>query len=304
MGISDKHLHDYEKRELEASDEIKTKLSALRDESIDKQWTFEVGYTAAMDFPIEKITGMKPPENWLEQAKLQNSLAQPSKERKSMSMGQCVVDAAKFNWADYNGVTPVRDQGPCGSCWAFGTHGAYEGSYAILNKELIDSSEQDTLDCSGDGDCRGGWWAYQYLIDNGSAKEDDYPYVPKKGTCEMGVSRPYKAAVWGYVDSTVEIPSVAALKEALCEYGPLGVTVAVTPAFQAYKSGVFNESSNAQINHAVTLVGWDDSKQAWRIKNSWGMAWGESGYMWIAYNSNKIGYAASWTQAVKNTRAE
>ena len=60
---------------------------------------------------------------------------------------------------------------------------------------------------------------------------------------------------------------------------------------------MFNEGSNAEVNHGVTLVGWDDSKQAWRIKNSWGPGWGESGYMWIAYNTNKIGYGASWVQA-------
>lgn len=299
MDISITPPHDYEKRERVASDNIKAKLASLRDEAMTRQWTFEVGYTAAMDFPIEKITGMKPPENWLEQAKLQAKVAQPLEELKKMLLGQCMADAAKFNWADYNGVTPIKDQGSCGSCWAFGTHAAFEGSYAILNKVIIDSSEQDTLDCNGKYDCNGGWWAYQYLIDKGSAKEADYPYTAKKGTCKTGVDRPYKAVAWGYVDSTVEIPSVAALKKALCAYGPLGVAVAVTSAFQAYKTGVFNEKSDAQINHAVTLVGWDDSKQAWRIKNSWGTAWGEAGYMWIAYSSNKIGYGASWVQAAK-----
>jgi len=87
------------------------------------------------------------------------------------------------------------------------------------------------------------------------------------------------------------------LKKALCEYGPLAVAVAATPVFKAYKSGVFNENSNAGINHGVTLVGWDDSKEAWRIKNSWGTGWGEKGFMWIAYGCNQIGYAASWVQA-------
>jgi cathepsin L len=297
MEISITPSRDYAKRELGASDKIKKELAALRDDAVAKQWTFEVGYTTAMDFSIERITGMKPPANWLKQAKRQDSLARSLEEPKRMFLGQCVAGAAKFNWADYNGVTPVRDQGNCGSCWAFATHGALEGSYAILNKAMIDSAEQDTLDCSGYGDCVGGWWAYQYLIDTGSAKEADYPYVAKKGACNTGVQRPYKAVAWGYVDSTVEIPSVAALKKALCEYGPLGVAVAVTTAFQAYKSGVFNEGSNAEINHGVTLVGWDDSKKAWRIKNSWGTGWGESGYMWIAYNTNKIGLGASWTQA-------
>ena len=297
MEISITPSKDYDKRELGSSDKIKAKLAALREEAADKQWTFEVGYTTAMDFAIEKITGLKPPEKWLEQAKLQNSLARSMEESKRMFLGQCVASAAKFNWADHNGVTPVRDQGGCGSCWAFATHGAFEGSNAILNKALIDSAEQDTLDCSGSGSCSGGWWAFQYLIDTGSAKEADYPYVATKGTCKAGVQRPYKAVAWGYVDSTVEIPSVAALKKALCDYGPLAVAVAVTSAFQAYKSGVFNEGSSAAINHGVTLVGWDDNKQAWRIKNSWGTGWGESGYMWIAYNTNKIGYSASWVQA-------
>jgi cathepsin L len=288
---------NYAKRELGASNKIKSALAALRDEAATKQWTFEVGYTTAMDFATEQITGMKPPANWLEKAQQQNAMAKALEEQKQAALGQCVASAAKFNWADYNAVTPVKDQGNCGSCWAFGTHGAFEGSYAILYKAMINTAEQDTLDCSGIGDCGGGWWAYDYLIKTGSAEEANYPYVGSKHACSAGVERPYKAAVWGYVDSTVEIPSVAALKKALCDYGPLGVAVAVTAAFQAYKSGVFNESSNADINHAITLIGWDDSKQAWRIKNSWGVGWGESGYMWIAYGCNKIGYGASWVQA-------
>jgi C1A family cysteine protease len=297
MEISITPSKDYDKRELGASDKIKGKLAALREEAVAKQWTFEVGYTTAMDFAIEKIKGLKPPANWLEQAKLQNSLARPLEGPKQMFLGQCVASAAKFNWADHNGVTPVRSQGSCADSWAFATHGAFEGSYAILNKVLIDSAEQDTIDCSGAGDCNGGFWAFQYLIDTGSAKEADYPYVAKKGTCKTGVQRPYKAVAWGYVDSTVAIPSVAALKKALCDYGPLAVCVAVTPAFQAYKSGVFNEGSDKQADHPITLVGWDDSKQAWRVKNNWGTGWGEAGYMWIAYNTNMIGYAASWVQA-------
>jgi cathepsin L len=299
MAISITPSLDYKKRELAAPDKIKSVLNALCSEKEKKKWTFEVGYTTALDFAIEQISGLKPPENWLELAKQQDGLAKAlmKKEQKPMFLGQCSAGAAQFNWADHNGVTPVRDQGPCGSCWAFATHGAYEGSYAILNKMLVDSAEQDTLDCSGAGSCSGGWWAYQYLIDTGSAKESDYRYVAKQGTCKSDPSRPLKAVAWGYVDSSREIPTVDALKQALCEYGPLAVAVEVTTAFQAYTGGVFNENSTGRVNHGVTLVGWDDAKQAWRIKNSWGPGWGESGYMWIAYGSNSIGYAASWTQA-------
>ena len=288
---------DYEQRELGASDKIKSTLTDLRSKASAKGWTFEVGYTTAMDFDIKTITGLKPPDDWLERAKAQDLLSEPLESQKSVALGTCAAGAASFNWADHNGVTAVKDQDSCGSCWAFATHGAFEGSYAILNHALVDSSEQDTLDCSGAGSCGGGWWAFQYLIDAGSADEADYKYVAVKGACKAGVDRPYKAEAWGYVDSSNAVPSVDALKKALCEYGPLAVAVAVTPAFQAYKSGVFNESSAANIDHGITLVGWDDAKEAWRIKNSWGTGWGESGFMWIAYGCNKVGYAASWVQA-------
>lgn len=72
-----------------------------------------------------------------------------------------------------------------------------------------------------------------------------------------------------------------------------------TLAFQGYKSGVFNENANDNgINHAIVIVGWDDAKGAWRIKNSWSTGWGEAGYMWIKYGSNDIGYAATWVLPV------
>jgi len=288
-------MESYEKRELAAPDNIKAELITLRERAFDEQWTFEIGYTTVMDYPIEQITGMKLPADWLAKAKLQSSLVR-SLEEAMRPLKPCVASAAEFNWADHNGVTPVRDQGGCGSCWAFATHGALEGSYSILNQIQIDSAEQNTLDCSEMGDCNGGDWAYEYLVKKGSAKEKDYPYTAKKGMCKNEVQRPYGATNWGYVDDK-PIPSVDVLKNALCVHGPLGVTVTVTPAFKAYTGGVFNERSSDRINHAVTLVGWDDKRQAWRIKNSWGTGWGEAGYMWIAYDSNNIGCAATWVTA-------
>jgi cathepsin L len=297
MAVSISPSDDYSKRELEAPARIKETLEALRAEAAEKGWTFEMGYTYAMDHPLSEITGLRPPDNWLTQAREQNAKAAAQKEPMPPSVGGCTGTASQFNWVDQGCVTPVRDQGNCGSCWAFGTHGAFEGSYAIINHALIDSSEQQTLDCSKAGSCAGGWWAFQYLIDTGSAVETDYPYKAVQGTCNTGVKSQYKSAAWGYVDPNTEIPSIDALKKALCTYGPIAVGVAVTSAFQAYKSGVFNENSSANVNHAIVLIGWDDTKKAWRIKNSWGTAWGESGYMWIAYGCNKIGYGAAWVQA-------
>ena len=299
MSISITPPQDYGKRELAASDEIKAILTALREEVGPKNWTFDVGYTTAIDFEIDQISGLKVPEDFLKVAKKQNKIArtQVKVEQKPLFLGKCAAGEAKFSWKDQGKVTPPRDQGACGSCWAFATHGAFEGSFAILNDELVDSAEQDTLDCSGSGSCGGGWWAHQYLIDTGSAKEADYAYMARKDSCRPDVERPYKAVAWGYVDSSKPIPTVESLKAALCEYGPLAVAVEVTHAFQAYTGGVFNEQSNGNVNHGVTLIGWDDSKEAWQIKNSWGTGWGESGFMWIAYNSNSIGYGASWVQA-------
>jgi cathepsin L len=99
------------------------------------------------------------------------------------------------------------------------------------------------------------------------------------------------------------MPTVAEIKKALCEHGALAVAVHVSNAFRLYTGGVFNEQANGLIkNHEVTLIGWDDSKGAWLIKNSWGTGWGGNGddasstrgYMWIAYGSNDVGYNASW----------
>ncbi len=285
----------YAAREMNAPEAIKERLRTLRSEGSAKGWTFEIGYTTAMDHSIAQITGMTPPENWRELAQEHN--ARLARERAEPPLVRGSPTDPKFNWVDQGCVTPVRDQGNCGSCWAFGTHGALEGSYAVVNHTQADTSEQQTLDCSGAGSCNGGWWAFDYLVKTGTSAESKYPYTAVKGNCRTDVDSSYKASTWGYVDPNVDIPSVESLKKALCTYGPIAIAVAVTPAFQAYKSGVFNENSSANINHAIVLVGWDDSKNAWRIKNSWTTGWGEAGFMWIQYGCNKLGYGAAWIQA-------
>jgi C1A family cysteine protease len=311
---------DLKARELQAPAAVKTQLESLRQEIASKNWSFEVGYTAALDFPIEKITGLQAPADWLAKAVAHNqalveappktapqeplSLAQMAATLES-PVSVCNAGAATFDWRLANGATPVRDQGACGSCWAFSTHGAFEGSYRIRRGVLdIDSSEQDTLDCNTSGySCGGGWWAFQDIMDKGTSTEASYPYTAVKATCR-NVRRPYHAVNWGFVDASQSIPSVAKIKAALCQYGPLSVAVHVSSAFQAYTGGVFNEHSAAGINHGVTLIGWDEPKKAWIIKNSWGKGWGETagvgtdrGYMRIAYDSNSIGTAAAWTKS-------
>ncbi len=102
---------------------------------------------------------------------------------------------------------------------------------------------------------------------------------------------------WGYVNyPPSQVPTVEQLKVALLEHGPLIALVYMDKFFQGYQSGVFNEQSTTEVNHAVLLTGWDDEKKAWRIQNSFGLEWGEEGKMWIAYGSNSIGKYAAWLE--------
>lgn len=295
----------YLQREQGAPEKIKLKLQGLRKEISEKDYTFQVGYTKALDYEIENITGLVEPPNLSELIEKQNLAVKKLLKKKLISYvaGVCSSSDSSFDWRKNNGTTPIRDQKACGSCWAFATHAAFEGSFRIQYDKVINSSEQDTLDCNSSGyDCNGGWWAHQHLIDKGNAKESNYPYTAVKGACKTK-PRPYRALAWGYVGSSTT-PSVAELKEALCKYGPLTVAVRATGAFQGYTSGVFNACVAGNVNHGVTLIGWNDEKGAWLIENSWGTSWGSTGsygisrgYMWIAYNCNKIGYAAAWVQA-------
>jgi cathepsin L len=296
---------DYKARELKAPPHIVSKLTQLRSQIATQKLSFKVGYTAAMDFDLAKIAVLKVPPNLAQLASAQNKIAEERLKELPPLPPACSTSLSSFDWRIKGVVTRVKDQGPCGSCWDFATIGAFEGSWAMLNKRTIDASEQDVLDCSGRGDCvYGGWVAFQYLIDKGVATEASYPYHHSNGTCRTTVARSYKADTWGYVGTDHNIPSVSALKQALCLYGPLYVTVRATPAFQAYVGGVFDEHASGSTNHAVTLIGWDDSLKAWIIKNSWGTGWGdgcgfglERGYMLISYTSNSIGRGAAWVRA-------
>ena len=321
-----KHAQVYVQREQTAPAQIKSTLSSLREQITSKNLTFTVGYTKALDKKLETLAGTRAPENLASLAQKQNEVAakflQTDQEARDaflkthpgilpeLNYWKLIVPCtaySAFDWRRNGKVTGVRDQDGCGSCWAFGALGAYEGSYLIRNNVAIDASEQHVLNCSASGSCGGGWYAgvFDYLIKTGTAREVDDPYTANDKPCKTGVATPYRAVAWAYVKPDASTPSVAELKAALCEHGPLAVAVYASPLFQAYTGGVFNENNNSNgINHAVTLIGWDDAKGAWLIKNSWGPFWGETGgfgtergYIWIAYGSNNIGYGAAWVQA-------
>ncbi len=211
-----------------------------------------------------------------------------------------------FSWLAAKKVSSVKHQGTCGSCWAFTSAAVFEANYLIRNNKLIDMSEQQILDCAYDrrgkdaGSCNGGWYGhvFYWLTQQHGVSEGKAPYQGKGSVCRTGLPTKYKVAAWGYVRPDAGIPTNQQMKEALCKYGPLAACVKVTPAFQAYRSGIFDEhartSGPRDINHAITIVGWDDNKKAWLVKNSWGTRWGDKGYVWVEYGSNNIGYGATW----------
>ncbi|BBM85523.1 C1 family peptidase [Candidatus Uabimicrobium amorphum] len=314
----------YRNREQKANKKIKQNLIFLRQNIARKKMKFSVGYTTAMDFKISQLATLRLPGDLSQKMQKQNSKAkqllaidnQAFERYKKINpkkwalirkkyIFRCFSNARSWDWRKRSKVTSVRNQSACGSCWAFATLGSFEGNFALRNGFQLDFSEQALLSCSGAGTCRGGWWAFDYLVSRGVPVESKYPYTSRDDPCNLPAgTRYYKAVTWGYVGSSSSVPNVAALKNALCQYGPLSVAVRVTPGFQAYTGGVFNESDTGRVNHGVTLIGWDDNKQAWLIKNSWGTGWGstggygtERGYMWISYGSNKIGYAAAWVKA-------
>ncbi|MCX8019672.1 MAG: C1 family peptidase [Chitinophagaceae bacterium] len=300
-------------REALAPDNIKSLLLEQRKLIAEKKLNFNVGFTAASLKPLNLLAG----ENEIssdEALKIKNFLAKRTLspeviEILKKSVLPCQATGRKYDARTQGLVTPVRDQ-RCGNCWAYSAVGAYESSYKKVNGTFIDASEQHAVNCVA-GDCNGGlaYRVMEWMVNENKflSTETAIPDVGVEQPCSSApAATNYYATEWGVVDPSGDInkiPSVSAIKEAICKYGPVAASVQVTPLFQNYTNGVFFEFesnyNNPTSNHAIVIVGWDDDKQAWLIKNSWGTDWGEDGYMWIKYNSNNIGRRAAWIVAKK-----
>jgi cathepsin L len=312
--VKDEELRYYVAREESAPEHIKVELTRQREEIEAEGLHFKVGYTTALRRNLERIAGARPPEDLIKAAQKQASEAEtPSRPPAAAVVkgeAKCIATAKDWDWRKARMVTSVRDQADCGSCWAFATAAAFESNFLIRTGAALtpDLSEQHIVSCSNEGTCNGGWWAFGFAVKTGVASELTVPYDAEDEPCLKDITISYRAAVWNYVDVNAPIPSVDKIKQALCEHGPLAAAVNATPRFQAYISGVFDENDlgrpNRPVNHAITIIGWDDNLKAWLIKNSWGLGWGNScgygrqrGYMWISYKSNNVGYGAAWVES-------
>ena len=209
--------------------------------------------------------------------------------------GGAAAAFVSFDWSDpaKSYVTAVRNQGSCGSCWAFAAAAALE-SYALIKTnqvgQEVNLSEQVLVSCSGAGSCGGGsiGSASNYIRDKGLPQEGCFPYTATNNVCGSACytyqSDTWRIQSWAYVATTSV--SVEAIKNALVTYGPLVTTMDVYADFFSYRTGIYSYASGAyQGGHAILIVGYDDAAQCFKAKNSWGTGWGEAGYFRIAYSA-------------------
>jgi hypothetical protein len=265
-------------------------IQALRERGEREGWTFEVRESWATSRSLDELCGLVVPDKWWEGAPFD-----PCPPQRDLP--------AYFDWRYYGGCTPIRNQGNCGSCWAFATAGALECNIRIEDGVIEDLSEQWLVSCNSEGyGCDGGWWVHDYFQwktdpcgGTGAVMESDFPYVAWEAPCDCPYPHEYFIDGWAFIGSESGVPPVNSMKQAIMDYGPISVALRVNDAFQAYGGGVFNGCESGEINHAVVLVGWNDdlgTDGVWYLRNSWGTDWGNTGYMRIPYDCSSVGYAA------------
>lgn len=262
----------------------------------------QLTYKSDPNAPIHK-TGLKISKDWFKHVKF---VKQPTKEIINLP--------AVWDWrTNPNGLTAIADQGNCGSCWAFSIAATFGDTLKIAglkgrHRSNIDLSEQYLLSCNTKGyNCEeGGFFdAQDMYVSPGAVIESAYPYTAQTGKCKNNLKYPYMEKSWAYVgtsnpDNTdYVVPTDEEIKTAVYVHGPVSIAINATTAMMFYMGGVFNScvpTKPEELNHAINIIGWNDEKGAWIVRNSWGKSWGEQGFGYIKYGCNLIGYAANYAE--------
>ncbi|MBN2545463.1 MAG: hypothetical protein JXB50_06685 [Spirochaetes bacterium] len=207
-----------------------------------------------------------------------------------------LVKASTLPGSYIGATTAVKNQGNCGSCWAFATTGLFEHVVKFFLGATEDFSEQQLVSCNSyNYGCDGGYLCPQFYT-GGAMRESCFPYRASEVSCNTSCTKYYRVNSYASVSNNVD-----SIKQAIYTYGSVASLVYVDDYWAAYTGGTFNRNASSQWpNHAIMLVGWDDSRGAWRLKNSWSTSWGESGYMWMSYGVQRVGEGTMVITSVSN----
>ena len=241
------------------------------------------------------------------EAALGNIDAPPSPDHRNRQVpGALAAAPAAFSWGNnlgWNWMTSVKNQGGCGSCWAFATAAAFEARLRIRNNQpnlYVDVSEQNMVSCwLGSCDGANGTWVMNMFMTYGNPDEDCFPYASGGGTappctdrCADWTNRAYGVSTYGDYLS----PGIETIKNEIVLHGPVQVSMQVYADFDTYVGGVYQHVTGAyEGNHLVTVYGWDNATTCWLVKNSWGPDWGETGpngqkgWFRIRMGTNEVG---------------
>jgi len=252
----------------------------------DKNLTYKLGVNQFTDLTGDEVaasyTGLKPKAMWGDVPHLGTM----------QYSGKAL--AGSVDWTTQGAVTPVKNQGQCGSCWSFSTTGALEGAWKIAGNQLTSISEQQFVDCDKvDSGCSGGLMdnAFKYAEQNALCTEGSYAYTGRGGSCKASsctVGIP-KGDVTGFKD--VAKDDAQALMEAVMKQ-PVSIAIeADKSAFQSYRSGILSSTCGTNLDHGVLLVGYgtEGGTDYWKVKNSWGTTFGENGYIRLARGKGGAG---------------